>query len=49
MGKLSKQLLEDATLLQDISAVEGAKAKMRSKGIDIEDSFVKILKMRAAH
>lgn len=34
--------------VQDISAVESAKTKMREKGLEIDDSFVRISMMRAA-
>ena len=35
-------------ILQDISAVEGAKVKIREKGIEIAKDFVRIVKLRPA-
>lgn len=34
--------------MQDISAVEGAKSKIREKGVEISKDFVRIVKLRAA-
>ena len=37
-----------AFCLQDIAAVEGAKTNIRSKGLEIDDGFVRIAKLRPA-